>query len=500
MTTLYDLLIVGAGPIGLSTALHARQRGLRAAIVEQGTVVNHLLDFPLGMPFFTVRHSLELLGIPVDSASTHATREELLSYYARVARLAELEIHGDRRFERLDGHDGDFTAIARTRDGGTVSYRCRKLVLATGVFGTPHRLPDIPGARLPKVGYLYREPFSYVGKDVLLVGVGNSAASAALALHHAGARVTVLNRNADIPRTKWRWHLEDVQQLIQTGAIRLLHRATLERIEEHAVWVRVVELTERIANDAVIALLGYEPDTGLLERLGIAFDPASKVPRIDARTLETEVRGVYLAGIVCAGASPDKIFVWGARHHPKAIVGHICGAPPLAGVNDLGITSFDHWAQFERLTDDLDEALALRMVPVVTGELRDDLFDVYEYATRTVNLYAETRTRPELAAGATIGPVVHALDGWLLQHNDDGSVVFKGKRLSANAFEILRLCDGSRTISEIVTALAVAFDQPEDEDEVRQLVLPFVLSLLRTGKLHWRAVPTARGSGTVHAS
>jgi thioredoxin reductase (NADPH) len=486
---LYDLLIVGAGPVGLSIALHARRRGLHAAIVDQGTVAHHLISFPIGMAFFTPRHSLELLGIPLDSPRQHATREEILSYYGRLARLAELELHTGQRVERVEGRAGDFTAVARTAADHEVRHRCRHVVLATGVFGQPRRLPAIPGGDHAKVTYSYREPFAYAGRRVVLVGAGNGAAGAALALHHAGAQVTVLDRNAAIPAAKWRWHLEDLQQLVRGGEIALLHRATLTRIEDDAVWLDVAGAPRRLDNDAVIALLGYAPDTALLERLGIACDAAS-VPAIDPRTLASSRPGVYLAGIVCAGTSPDRIFVWGARHHAKAIVGAIAGDPPLAALRDLGRETIEHWAQFEKLDDEVDEALALRLVPVVMGEIADDFFDVYGYATRSANLYAQAPARVEQAGAASIGPLLGALDGWLLHRNPDGSVVYKGQRLSADAFEILQLCDGTRRIAGILEALADAYDQPTDE--LRGPVLALILSLLRTGKLTWRPAP-ARG-------
>ncbi|TMQ12878.1 MAG: PqqD family peptide modification chaperone [Deltaproteobacteria bacterium] len=490
MTDLYDLLVVGAGPIGLSTALLARRRGLRPLVIDRGTIANHLLDFPLGMPFFGPAHSLELAGIPLDIGHKHATREDLLSYYGRLARLAELEVHRDRRLDRLEGRDGDFTAIACAGDGRTVAYRCRKVVLATGVFGRPRRLPELPGVDLPKVGYLYREPYSYIGKDVLLVGAGNSSAGAALALHHAGARVTVLDRNAAIPPTKWRWYMEDLQQLVHRGEITLLRRATLERIEPDAVWVNIAGERVRLANDAVLVQLGYEPDAPLFDRLGIGFDPATKMPRIDVHSFETDVRGVYLAGIVCAGTSPDLIFVWGARNHPRVILAHILGEPPPPQLRDLGRTTVAHWVQFEYLSDDIDEALALRMVPVVAGEIRDDVFDVYEYATHTTSLYTDG-PRAELTSTERwkVGPVLDALGGWLVQRNADGSGVYKGQTLSANAFEILRLCDGTRRISGVVEALAAQYEQ--SEDELRGPVLKLILSLLYTGRLHWRATPAA---------
>lgn len=482
----YDLVVVGAGPVGVSTAIHAQRRGLRVALLDRGPVANHLLDFPVGMPFFTPRHSLELMGIPLDSGRGHAVREELISYYQRMARLAGLELHTGVRFEDLEGAHGDFEARARRGDGATTTYRCRNLVLATGVFGQPRRLDPIPGATHAKVHYRYREPFAFAGQRVALVGAGNSSAGAALALHHAGAQVTVLDRNAAIPALKWRWHFDDLQRLIRGGAIEVVHRARLARIDDAAITVDVDGAPRTIANDAVFVQLGYHPDVGLFDRLGLAYDAASQQPQLDTHTLESSRRGVFLAGIACAGSSPDRVFVWGARHHPKAIVARIVGEAPPAGLDDLDATTIAHWAQFEKLDEPVDEALALRMVPVLTGELGDDAFDIYEHATGSTHLYADAPSAERRAPAS----LFDALDGWLVQRNADGSIVFKGQRFSADAAEILQRCDGSRRIADIVDELAEAFEQPADE--LRGLVLSLLLPLLRAGKLTWRAAPLAR--------
>jgi thioredoxin reductase (NADPH) len=479
-----DIVVVGAGPVGISVALSARRAGLSVVILDKGVVANHLLDFPTGMSFFTPRHSLELQGIPLDCGRQHALREEIISYYGRMARLAELTIHDGLEVLRVDGAKGDFVVHARARDQRTVEYRCRNVVLATGVFGKPLRLAPVPGDDLPKVSYLYRDPYQYIGKDVVLVGAGNSSAGAALALYLAGARVTVLDRNDKIPATKWRWHLDDLQQLVRSGAIRLLHNATLTAVRASTVEVSVAGRDVELPNDAVIALLGYAPDSGLLGGLGIETDPRTEMPRFDPCTLETKRPGLYLAGIVCAGRSPDKIFVWGARHHAKTILHHIQHATALPGLADLDINTVEHWAQFEKLSDSLDDELAMRLVPIVTGEIKDDYFDVYEHATGTANLYAPNPERPQMTTSLLL-----SMEGWLLQRNDDGSVVFKGQKLSEGAFEILQLCDGTRRLSDIVTAIAARYEQ--DASEIREMVLGPVLSWLRAGKIAWRVDPIA---------
>jgi hypothetical protein len=294
----------------------------------------------------------------------------------------------------------------------------------------------------------------------------------------------VLDRNAVIPPDKWCWHLEDLRALVRREAITLHHDAVLVRVEsDHAV-VNVAGDDRRIANDAVIVMTGYRPDAPLLERLGIAYDAATLAPAFDPLTFESNVRGVYLVGIVCAGTSPDKVFVWGARHHPKAIVHHILEGSPLPVVRDLGVDGTEHWKQFERMPIELDEELALRLVPVATGELGDDAFDLYFHSLGGENPYFAAPKAEAAIAASGAGPLLGALDGWLFKRNDDGSAEYKGQRFSESALEILKLCDGTRRMSDIAAELAAEYEQPEAE--LRALVLRFVLPLLRAGKLSWR--------------
>lgn len=470
---MYDLLVVGAGPAGLATAIEAQRRGLRVVVIDRGTVVEHIRHFPVGMAFYTPRSTLELAAVPLDVPRRHPTREDVLSYYGRVVRLTGLEVRTGRALGDVTGRDGDFTA---TIGDGSERIRARKIVIATGVFGQPRRLDGVPGLDLPKVSYGYQDPHACFGLDVVIAGAGNGAAEAALRLFHAGARVTVLDRGAAIAATKWRWRQQDIAALIRTGAIRVMHRARLSRIEPAHVAVETLEGEVTLPNDRVVLLLGFEPSGELFDRLGIAYDPATLAPRIDPRSLEASVPGIYLAGIVLAGRSPDRVFIAGARHHGKAIVAHITGGP-MPPIEDRGLDTVVHWRQFEALDDVLDAELALDLVPVVVGELRDDLVDVYIYQALRAGLpVADAREPP--------GSGVDAMEGWLFEREPDGTGVLHGRPLSRDALNLLRRVDGTRRVRDLVAELAGEVDQPVDD--LRTMVVSAFLALFRSGTITWR--------------
>jgi len=471
--TTYDLLVIGAGPAGLATAIEGQRRGLRVVVVDRGGVANHIRGFPIGMPFYTPRSWLELAGIPLDVSRLHPTREDALSYYTRVARVTGLELRTGRELGPVTGSDGDFTVAVGDH---AEEIRTRKLVIATGVFGRPRRLAGVPGALLPKVSYGYQDPHEFFDLDVAIVGAGNSAAEAALRFFHAGARVTVLNRAAAIAETRWRWSLPDVTALEHAGAIRVMHRARLQQIEPGRVVVETPEGTVAMRNDRVVLLLGFEPDLDLLARLGIAYDPVTYAPRVDPRSLESSVPGIYLAGVVLAGWAPDRIFIHGARHHGKAIVASITGKP-LPPIEDRGLETIAHWKQFEVLVDELDPELVLDLVPVVVGEIRDDVVDVHVYqALRAGRQLTDAR--------APFGSVIDAMEGWLFRSEPGGAGVLHGRPLSRDALDLVRRADGTRRVRDIVEQLAEEVDQPFEE--LRTMVVAGFLALFRTGTVTWR--------------
>jgi hypothetical protein len=339
-------------------------------------------------------------------------------------------------------------------------------------------MEGVPGLELPKVGYGYQDPHALAGLDVAIVGVGNGAAEAAMRFFHAGARVTVLNRGASIDPLKWRWHLGDLVELVRAGAIRVMHRAKLARVEPARIIVETASSpggSVALPNDRVVLILGYEPSTELFGRLGIAYDPSTLVPRVDPRTLESSVLGVYLAGMVLAGRAPDRVFIHGSRHHGKSILAHITGSSPLP-VEDRGIDTIDHWKQFESFEDELDPELALELVPAVIGEHRDNLLDVHVYRALVTGRALTDSQEPAAS-------LLDAMEGWRFRPEPDGAGTLHGRRLSAAALDIVRRADGTRRIRDIVDELAAELDQPAEE--IRGMVIPMFLSLLRSGTLAW---------------
>jgi thioredoxin reductase (NADPH) len=468
----FDLLVVGAGPAGLATAIEAQRQGLRVVVIDRGGLVDHMRRFPIGMAFFSTRSMLEVAGIPLDVQRRHPSREDMVSYYARVARIARLDVRTERALGTVTGRDGDFTVAT----GGEAPIRARKIVIATGVLGQARRLTGVPGVELPKVSYGYQDPYEVAGLDVAIVGAGNGAAEAAMRFFHAGARVTVIHRNAVIPEIKWRWRLEDMTALEQAGAIHVRHRTTVSRIEPGQVNLETPEGPIALRNDRVILLLGFEPASDMFDRLGIAYDPATIAPRVDPRTLESSVPGIFLAGVILAGRSPDLIFIHGSRHHGKAIVARITGRPPPA-IEDLGLDTIEYWKQFEALDDLLDPELALDLVPVVVGEHRDNLVDVH-----TFRAFQDGRALTDLHE--PLGSVVDAMDGWLFKREHDGAGVLHGRQLSSDVVDLIRRADGTRRIRDIVDELAEEVEAPLDE--LRAMVVAAFVALLRGGTLAWR--------------
>jgi thioredoxin reductase (NADPH) len=470
----YDLLVVGAGPAGLATAIESQRQGLRVVVIDRGGVVEHLRHFPIGMALFSPRPTLELAGIPLDVPRRQPTREDVLSYYLRVARVTGLEVRTGRALGAVAGVDGAFTVTFGDQAEQVVT---RKIVIATGVFGQARRMTGVPGLDLPKVSYGYRDPYEAAGLDVLIVGAGNGAAEAAMRLFHAEARVTVLDRGAAFTETQWRWRLPDMTALEQADEIRVLHQARLSRIEPARVIVETPGGEVALRNDRVILLLGYEPSTELFDRLGIAYAPATLAPRVDPFSLESTVPGIHLAGVILAGRSPDRVFIHGSRHHGKAIVARILGKPPPP-IEDRGLGTIAHWQQFEVLEDELDAELALDLVPVVIGDHRDNLIDVHAH-------WAAATGRTLASPQQPFGSVIDAMEGWRFKREPDGAGVLHSWRCSRDVLDLLRRADGTRRIRDIVEDLTGEVDQ--SREELRAMVVPVFLSLLRAGTIAWRA-------------
>jgi thioredoxin reductase (NADPH) len=318
--TIEDALIAGAGPIGLACAISAKRRGLDPLIVEAGAVAESIVRYPVGMTFFTTPERLEIGGHPLVCAGQKATREEALKYYLGVARAEGLRIRTYTRLTDAARSDAGLECGLETRLG-TERIACRRLVLATGYFGQPNRL-EVPGEDLPHVSHYFDEPHRSFGLDVVVVGGRNSAVEAALRLFRSGARVTLVYRGREFPRSVKYWLKPDIENRIAAGEIAARFEANVIRIEPHQVVVQSGTADAALPADRVYALTGYHPDFELFRRIGIQFDRETGRPTVDPATLETTVPGVHLAGSLTAGYRISEVFIENGRFDGEKIFGN----------------------------------------------------------------------------------------------------------------------------------------------------------------------------------
>jgi thioredoxin reductase (NADPH) len=314
-----DLLVIGAGPTGLACAIEAQRAGFTAVLVDKGCLCNSLFHYPSNMIFFTTPELLEIGDMPFPSPNQKPSRDEALEYYRKVAEHYDLDIRQYETVERVAGADGNFTVHTADRFGRPLAHRARKLVIATGYYDLPNYL-NIPGENLSKVFHYYHDPHPYFGLDVLVIGGKNSAAIAALDLWRHGARVTLVHRGSEMHRHVKYWILPDINNRIKNGEITAFFSTTVERITEDEVTLRTRQGEHTLPNHFVFALTGYRPDFEFLEALGISLDENNdRCPVCDPATLESNVPGIYLAGVVVAGERTNEIFIENGRFHGKQI-------------------------------------------------------------------------------------------------------------------------------------------------------------------------------------
>lgn len=317
---LLDVLIVGAGPTGLACAIEAVSNNLKVLVVEKGVLVNSLYNYPTTMTFFTTRERLEIGDLPLPSLNTKPHRAEALEYYRRVADFYRLPIHFQERVMAIGGGDGDFRVETETTEGRRGEYLTRKAIIATGYYDLPNLL-GIPGEELPKVSHYYTDPHPYYRRKVAVIGGANSAAVAALDLFRHGAAVTLIHRERELSSHLKYWIRPDIENRIKEGSIRAIMEAELKEIAPGLICVRKNSgETLHLENDFVFALTGYHPDFRFLRAVGVEVDPRTHRPRCDPETLESNVPGVYLAGVIIAGMDTNEIFIENGRFHGKQII------------------------------------------------------------------------------------------------------------------------------------------------------------------------------------
>lgn len=313
-----DLIIIGGGPIGIACGLEAKKQGLRYLIIEKGPIVNSLFNYPVNMQFFSSSEKLEIDGIPFISHEAKPKRNEALEYYRRIVVSNDLDIH---LFERVLSVKKEGDSFQILTDKG--KYHAKNVVVATGFYDLPNTL-DIPGEGLAKVSHYYRDPHFYASQKLAVIGASNSAIDAALECWRKGAEVSLIIRGAEVGTRVKYWVRPDILNRIEEGSIRAYYRSTVKEIKEDSILLDTPQGETLLENDFVLALTGYRPDFAFLQTLGIELSQdAKRLPTYDAETMETNVRGLYLAGVICGGMETHKWFIENSRIHAPIIMAAI---------------------------------------------------------------------------------------------------------------------------------------------------------------------------------
>ena len=321
-----DIAVVGAGPCGIAVGVAARERGLSCALFDRGAVTQAMMEHPTYTTYFSGPEKLEIADLPFTTAGDKPTRREALRYYRKVVAYFGLDVRQYEDVAAIEGEAGDFRLRTRRRDGSERVHRARAVVIATGYYDTPNRL-GIPGEELPKVVHYFREPYPYFDQDVIVIGGGNSAADAALVTWREGARVTVVHLFEALDRGVKPWVRPDIDNRIAEGSIPALWKHRVVEIRWDEVVVESLDTGERrtLPNDWVLAMTGYTPDPRLLRSLGVSIDPETGIPAFDPATMETDVPGVYIAGVLAAGYDANKIFIENGKLHGPIIAASVDG-------------------------------------------------------------------------------------------------------------------------------------------------------------------------------
>jgi thioredoxin reductase (NADPH) len=317
-----DVLVVGAGPTGMACAIEAQKAGFKATVVDKGCLVNSIYRYPNNMVFFTTPELLEIGDVPFTTALAKPTRLEALEYYRRVAEHFQLHIRQYEWVKTVTGEDGHFRVTTTDRRSAIHDYNARKIVLATGYYDLANQL-EIPGEDMEKVFHYYREPHPYYDTDVVVIGGKNSASEAALDLWRHGARVTLVHRGSQMHNHVKYWVRPDIENRIKAGEIIAYFNSTVQEIGNASVVLRTPSGSLRLKNDFVFALTGYHPDYDFLRSVGIELSSGQMRPVCDPESLESNIPGIYVAGVIVAGSMTNEIFIENGRFHGKLIAAHL---------------------------------------------------------------------------------------------------------------------------------------------------------------------------------
>jgi thioredoxin reductase (NADPH) len=314
----YDVIIIGAGPIGLACGIEAQRRKLSHVIIEKGCLVNSIFHYPTNMTFFSTSDRLEIGGVPFISHSNKPTRREALEYYRRVADAWRLNIQNYEKILNVEGSETNFKVTSTQGN-----YLTKTVIVATGYYDNPNLL-NVSGEESSKVRHYYNEPHPYAYRKVAVIGAGNSAVDVALELYRVGAEVTMIIREAQLKDGIKYWVKPDIENRIQEGAITAYFNSTVEKIQVGWIEVSIPKGKISLENDFVMAMTGYHPDFDFLRKIGVQLaDDENLSPLYDPQSFETSRKGLYLAGVVCGGMETSKLFIENSREHASFIFDHL---------------------------------------------------------------------------------------------------------------------------------------------------------------------------------
>lgn len=321
MNDMIDLAVVGAGPCGIAVGAAAAGTDLSTVLFDRGPMTASLLDYPYYMTFFSTARKLEIGGVPFTIPDPRPTRRDALAYYRRVAQHYGLDVRQHHEVETVTRHGSGFELVIRLRDGATTTVKARAVVVATGGFHEANRL-SVPGEDLPKVHHYYHEPYPFTNQDVLVVGAGNSAVEAALEMYRNDVRVQLVHFADRIDKGVKPWVVPDITNRIEKGEIPVHWHHRVAEVRWNEVVLQHVETgaARTLPNDAVVAMTGWRANPALLQALGVSIDADTWIPSHDPETMETDVAGVYIAGVLAAGHNANKIFIENGKEHGGRIV------------------------------------------------------------------------------------------------------------------------------------------------------------------------------------
>ncbi|GCD82059.1 YpdA family putative bacillithiol disulfide reductase [Parageobacillus thermoglucosidasius] len=308
------IIIVGGGPCGLAAAIALQDVGYRPLVIEKENIVNSIYRFPTHQTFFSTSDRLEIGGVPFITENRKPKRNQALAYYREVVTRKQVRVQTFEKVEQVEKQD-DGTFLVQTTKG---QYRAEYVIVATGYYDNPNYM-NIPGEHLPKVTHYFKEAHPYYNTDCVVIGGKNSSVDAALELVKAGARVTVLYRGSGYSPSIKPWILPEFDSLVRKGIIKMEFNAHVKEITEDAVIYEVGGELKKIKNDFVFAMTGYHPDHEFLKKMGVGVDPETGRPLYDPETMETNVRGIFIAGVIAAGNDANEIFIENGRFHGEQI-------------------------------------------------------------------------------------------------------------------------------------------------------------------------------------